>query len=207
VKESLFVRPPDARFLYVLGHGAGAGMRHPFMEAMARALAARSIATWRWQMRYLTEGRKRPDPAATVVAEVRAAVAAARAAAPDLRLVAGGKSFGGRMTSTAESEAPLDVDGLVFLGFPLHPEGKPSTKRADHLDRVSVPMLFVSGDRDRLADLTLLSPIVASLPRATLQVVRGADHGLGVPKRSGRDGVSEAAVAIAGWLDVLTRPA
>ncbi len=200
----MILRPRRAFALYVLAHGAGAGMRHPWMEAIAQALAARRVATWRWEMPYLREGRKRPDPPAVATAAVREAVAAARRAARGLPIVAGGKSFGGRMTSTAEADAPLGVRGLVFLGFPLHPANAPATKRADHLDRVKVPMLFVQGDRDALAELPLLAPIVERIG-ADLRVIEGADHGFAVPRRSGRDPIAEVADAVAGWLAALTR--
>jgi uncharacterized protein len=202
-------RPPGARWLYVLGHGAGAGMRHPFMAAIAGALEARAVATLRWEFDYMAAGRKRPDPPAQLHAEVRAACAAARELAPDLRLVAGGKSFGGRMTSNAIALAPEPrVEGLVFLGFPLHPAKQPATSRADHLREVTLPMLFVQGTKDALAEPELLRPIIAALgARATLHEIDGADHGFAVPKRSGRDpsGVMSAiADAIVGWLDRLS---
>jgi predicted alpha/beta-hydrolase family hydrolase len=201
----LLERPPGARWLYVLAHGAGAGMRHPFMAGVAAALAARSIATLRWELSYMTAGRRRPDPAATAVAEVREACALARALAPDLRLVAGGKSFGGRMTSTAIAEtSEPGLEGLVFLGFPLHPPKKPGITRADHLAAVKPPMLFVQGDRDELAEMALLRPVVAALPRATLHVIEGADHGFAVSKRSGRDSIAEITDAVTSWLARLT---
>jgi predicted alpha/beta-hydrolase family hydrolase len=196
------LKPKGARWIYVLAHGAGAGMGHPFMEGVAQALARRGVATWRWQMQYLTEGR-RPDTPARVIPEVRAAVAAARKAAPRLRLVAGGKSFGGRMTSAAEAESPLGVEGLVYLGFPLHPDGKPATTRAAHLPQIAIPQLFVSGDRDGLAELSLLRPIVASLAKSKLSIIAGADHGFAVAKRSGRDALAEIADTVRAWLDTL----
>jgi predicted alpha/beta-hydrolase family hydrolase len=194
-------RPPGARWLYVLAHGAGAGMDHAFMAGIAGALAARSIATLRWELSYMTAGRRRPDPPAAAVADVRAACALARHLAPDLRLVAGGKSFGGRMTSTAIAEQPEPrVERLIFLGFPLHPAGKPAVTRATHLFAVKIPMLFVQGDRDALAELPLLTPIVAQLPAATLRIVAGADHAFAVPRRSGRDALAEIADTVASWL-------
>jgi predicted alpha/beta-hydrolase family hydrolase len=186
--SGLVVRPDDARLLYVLGHGAGAGMQHPFMEAMARVLAAHGVATFRYHFPYMERGRRRPDPRATLLATVRAAILTAAGTVPGLPLVAGGKSMGGRMTSLALSESPMaEVAGLVFLGFPLHQPGKPSADRGVHLADVSEPMLFLQGTRDTLADLTLLEPVCRSLgARATLHVVEGADHSFHVLKRSGR---------------------
>src|SRR5712671_290697 len=173
--SALLVRPPDARLLYVLAHGAGAGMRHPFLEGMAQRLAERGIATLRYQFAYMEHGSRRPDPPAVAAATVRAAVEAAARAAPGLPLVAGGKSFGGRMTSSAQADAALPVViGLVFLGFPLHPPGRPGIGRAGHLDQVAVPMLFLQGTRDEFAELALLRQVVAGLgERATLHLVEG----------------------------------
>jgi uncharacterized protein len=186
--SALLLRPDNARSLLVFAHGAGAGVRHRFMEAVSGHLAAAGIATLRYQLPYMEAGSRRPDARATLLATVRAAVEAARAAAPDLPLFAGGKSMGGRMTSQAAAEMPLaGVRGLVFFGFPLHPAGRPSTERADHLDRVALPLLFLQGERDKLADLELLRPICARLgARATLHVIPTADHGFHVPKSSGR---------------------
>jgi hypothetical protein len=186
----------------VLGHGAGAGMRHPFMDRAADALAARGLATLRYQFPYMEAGRRRPDPHPILVATVRAAVA--RAAGEGLPLLAGGKSMGGRMTSRAAAEEALPgVRGLVFLGFPLHPAGRPGTERAEHLSGVDVPMLFLQGTRDRLADLDLLQPVCRELgSRATLHVVEGADHSFGVLVRSGRSAdevMAELADAVAAW--------
>jgi predicted alpha/beta-hydrolase family hydrolase len=180
--------PIGARLVYVLAHGAGAGMRHPFLETVARALAARQIGTLRYQFPYMQQGARRPDPPAVAAATVRAAAAEAARVAPGVPLVAGGKSFGGRMTSTAQAEAALPgVRGLVFLGFPLHPPGRPDDKRAEHLAAVRIPMLFLQGDRDEFADLKLLRPVVKRLgERATLHVVEGGDHSFHVLKRSGR---------------------
>lgn len=185
---SSLCRATAARWLMVLGHGAGAGMRHPFMEAMARRLADREIATFRYQFPYVEQGRRRPDPPPVLVATVRAAVAAAGEAAGDLALLAGGKSLGGRMTSTAFADDPLPgVRGLVFLGFPLHAPGEPSTERSRHLERVRVPMLFVQGTRDRLARSELIQSVCDKLGRrATLEWIDGGDHSFHVPKRSGR---------------------
>ena len=186
--SGLLVRPDGARLLYLLAHGAGAGMRHPFLETVARQLDGRGIATLRYQFPYMERRASRPDPPAVAAATVRAAAAEAARVAPGLTLVAGGKSFGGRMTSTAQAEAPLPgVRGLVFLGFPLHPPGRPDDKRAEHLAQVRIPMLFLQGDRDEFADLKLLKPVVKRLgDRATLHLVEGGDHSFHVLKRSGR---------------------
>lgn len=186
--SALMLRPRGARCLLVFGHGAGAGMTHAFMNAMARRLADRRIATFRYQFPYMERGRSFPDKPAVLVRTVRAAVAAAGNAASDLPLVAGGKSMGGRMTSQAASNQPLGrARGLVFFGFPLHPAGKPGIERAEHLSRVPLPMLFLQGTRDKLADLGLLRPVLNDLgQRAKLHLVDGADHGFHVLKRSGR---------------------
>ena len=186
--SALLVRPPDARLLYVLAHGAGAGMRHAFLESIAQRLAECGIATLRYQFPYMERRAGRPDPPAVAAATVRAAVTEAARVAPGLPLVAGGKSFGGRMTSTAQAEAPLPgVRGLLFLGFPLHPPGRPDDKRAEHLAQVRVPMLFLQGDRDEFADLTLLRPVVKRLgERATLHLSQGGDHSFKVLKSTGR---------------------
>ena len=201
----ILLRPPDARALLVLAHGAGAGMRHPFMQAIVEALAVEGVATLRYQFPYMDAGGRRPDPPAVAEAAVCVAVGKARAMAPDLPLFAGGKSFGGRMTSTAQAHAPLDgVRGLVFLGFPLHPAGRPGTTRAAHLERVTVPMLFLQGTRDTLAVLDLMRSVCDDLgARATLHVVDGADHSFSVLKRSGRSNsevLRELAVTTARWM-------
>src|SRR5216110_4106748 len=186
--SGLLLRPKDARLLYVLAHGAGAGMRHPFLESISQRLAEQGIATLRYQFPYMERRAGRPDPPAVAAATVRAAVTEAARVAPGLPLVAGGKSFGGRMTSTAQAEAPLPgVRGLVFLGFPLHPPGRPGDSRAEHLAQVQIPMLFLQGTRDDFADLQLLRPVVNRLgERATLHLVEGGDHSFKVLKRSGR---------------------
>lgn len=185
--SGLLLRPTDARLLYVLAHGAGAGMRHPFLEAISQRLAEQGIATLRYQFPYMERRARRPDPPTVAAATVRTAVTEAARLAPGLPLVAGGKSFGGRMTSTAQAEEPLPgVRGLVFLGFPLHPPGRPDDKRAEHLNRVQIPMLFLQGDRDEFADLKLLRPVVERLERATLHLVEGGDHSFHVLKRAGR---------------------
>lgn len=184
----LLVRPPDAWVLYVLAHGAGAGMRHRFLEAIAGSLAQRGVATLRYEFPYMEAGGGRPDPPALLERSVRGAVERAADAAPGLPLLAGGKSLGGRMTSSAAASSPLPgVRGLAFLGFPLHPPGQPGTSRADHLDRVDLPMLFLQGTRDTFARLELLTPVCERLgSRATLHPVEGGDHSFGVQKRSGR---------------------
>jgi len=202
--SALLLRPPDARLLYVLAHGAGAGMRHPFLESVAQRLAERGIATLRYQFPYMERRAGRPDSPAVAEAAVRAAVEAAAHAAPGLPLVAGGKSFGGRMTSSAQASAPLPgVDGLVFLGFPLHPPGRPGITRGDHLDRVAAPMLFLQGTRDEFADLTLLRQVTTRLgKRATLHLIQGGDHSFKVLKRSGRtetETMGEVVDAIVAW--------
>ena len=185
---ALLVAPPDARACYVLAHGAGAGMTHAFMAAVAHDLAARGVATLRYNFPYMERGSKRPDTPKVAHAAVRAAVAEAARQLPGVALFAGGKSFGGRMTSQAQASEPLaGVRGLVFLGFPLHPAGKPSDERAKHLAQVRVPMLFMQGTRDELADLALLRPVIAALrERATLEVVEDADHSFHVPAKTGR---------------------
>jgi predicted alpha/beta-hydrolase family hydrolase len=203
--SGLLLRPDDATALLVFAHGAGAGMAHKSMESNARGLAERGIATLRYQFPYMEKGSRRPDPPRIAHAAVRAAVAKAGELAPDLPLFAGGRSFGGRMTSQAQAIAPLPgVRGLVFVGFPLHPEGKPGTERAEHLSEVDIPMLFISGERDALAELGLLKPVVAGLGgRATLHLVADADHSLKVPARSGRthaEAEAEALDAIAEWV-------
>jgi predicted alpha/beta-hydrolase family hydrolase len=195
----------DLRVLYVMAHGAGAGMDHPFLADMSARLAARGVATLRYQFPYMQAGSKRPDPPRVLHAAVRAALEAAGRALPGVPLVAGGKSMGGRMTSQLMAEAAhADVRGLVFLGFPLHPAGKPGRSRADHLASVHAPMLFLQGTRDTLADLDLVRDEIAGLgERATLHVVEGGDHSFDVLKRSGRtrDQVrDELADTIAAWL-------
>jgi predicted alpha/beta-hydrolase family hydrolase len=199
-------RPAKARCCYVLAHGAGAGMNHPFMAAVAAELAERGIATLRYQFPYMEQGGRRPDPPALAQATVRAAVAEAGKLASGLPLIAGGKSFGGRMTSQAQAAAPLDgVRGLAFLGFPLHAAGKPSNDRAKHLLDVKVPMLFLQGTRDTLADLAMLKPVVKGLgKRATLCLFDEADHSFDVPARTGRKDPEvrgEVLDALAKWAD------
>jgi predicted alpha/beta-hydrolase family hydrolase len=202
---ALLDRPVQARACFVFAHGAGAGMTHPFMEAVAAGLGERGVATLRYQFPYMEKASRRPDPPAVAQAAVRAAVAQAGRRCAGLFLVAGGKSFGGRMTSQAQAIAPLDgVHGLAFLGFPLHPAGKPSSDRAKHLADVHVPMLFVQGTRDGLAELKLLEPVVQNLgPSATLHRVEGADHSFHVPARSGRNDrevMNEILDTFAAWI-------
>lgn len=186
--SALLQRPENARQLLVLAHGAGAGMTHPFMESLTAELDSRGVATFRYQFPYMEKRRRIPDPPAVLMSTVRAAVLAASQAAPGLPLFAGGKSMGGRMTSQAAAERPLDgVGGLVFFGFPLHPPNRPGTARAKHLADVTVPMLFLQGTRDAFADLKLLRPICRKLsPQATLHVIQDADHSFHVPKSTGK---------------------
>ena len=203
--SGLLIAPANARACYVLAHGAGAGMAHPFMAAVAEGLAERGIATLRYQFPYMERGSKRPDSPKVAQAAVRAAVAEAARLAPGLPLIAGGKSFGGRMTSQAQAAAPLPgVRGLAFLGFPLHAPGKPSDERGKHLFDVQVPMLFLQGSRDDLADLALLEPLVRKIgARATLKVFPDADHSFHVPARSGKkdaDVMREVLDALASWI-------
>jgi hypothetical protein len=186
--KTLVDAPREARAAYVLAHGAGAGMRHPFMQAIAEGLAARGIAAMRYEFAYVEQGSKRPDPPRVAQARVREAVEEAARRFPGVPLFAGGKSFGGRMTSQAQAADPLPgVRGLVFLGFPLHAAGKPSEERAAHLAGVKVPMLFLQGTRDALADLDRLRPVIEKLGgRATLETFAEADHSFHVPARTGR---------------------
>ena len=206
--SGLLIRPADAQALYVFAHGAGAGMTHKSMTSNAEGLAERGIATLRYQFPYMEKGSKRPDPPRIAHAAVRAAAAKATEIAPDVPLFAGGRSFGGRMTSQAQALQPLPgVRGLAFIGFPLHPAGKPGIERAEHLSDVHVPMLFVSGSRDALAEMDLLKPVVSGLAdRASLYVVADADHSLKVPAKSGRTSAqaeAEALDAIADWMKAL----
>jgi uncharacterized protein len=207
--SALLIRPDDAKALYLFAHGAGAGMTHKAMESNAQGLAERGIATLRYQFPYMEKGSRRPDPPRIAHAAVRAAAADAMKLAPDLPLFAGGRSFGGRMTSQAQAIEPLPgVRGLAFLGFPLHPAGKPGIERAEHLSGMEVPMLFVSGARDALAEMGLLKPVIAGLgARATLHVVADADHSLKVPVKSGRtsaEAEGEALDAMAEWMTGLS---
>jgi predicted alpha/beta-hydrolase family hydrolase len=206
--SGLLERPANARACYVLAHGAGAGMQHKSMAAVAGGLAALGIATLRYQFPYMEQGKRRPDPPPLCHATVRAAVAQAARLVPGLPLVAGGRSFGGRMTSQAQALDPLPgVHGLGFLAFPLHPAGAPSDTRAEHLARVSIPMLFLTGTRDALAERTLLEPVVARLGgRATLSLIEDADHSFHVRARSGRNDaqvLDDVLQRLAAWVDTL----
>ena len=207
--SGLFQGPPTARACYVLAHGAGAGMKHPFLMAVANGLAERGIATLRYQFLYMEQGSKRPDSPKVAHAAVRAAVQEASRLVPECALFAGGKSFGGRMTSQAQAASPLPgVRGLIFLGFPLHPPGQPSIERAKHLDDVQVPMLFLQGTRDEFAKLELLESVCAQLSaRATLKLFQDADHSFHVPARTGRKD-SEVRVELldqlADWVGMVT---
>jgi predicted alpha/beta-hydrolase family hydrolase len=206
--SGLLCAPAGARACYVLAHGAGAGMAHPFMASVADGLADRAVATLRFQFPYMERGSRRPDPPAVAHAAVRAAVAEAARLVPEMGLVAGGKSFGGRMTSQAQAAAPMTgVRGLAFLGFPLHAAGKPSAGRGEHLLDVTAPMLFLQGTRDQLADLDHLRPLVERLGRrATLKLFPDADHSFHVPARTGRrdaDVRAELLDALAEWTNAV----
>ena len=204
--SALLQLPPAATACFVLAHGAGAGMEHPSMTAVAAELASRSIATLRFQFPYMESRTRRPDPPPVCHATVRAAVAEAARLAPGLALIAGGRSFGGRMTSQAQAIKPLPgVKGLAFIGFPLHPAGKPSAERAEHLREVKIPMLFLQGTRDELAQLELLQPLIDRLgARVTLKLLQDADHSFHVPARTGRKDAevrAEMLDALATWIE------
>jgi uncharacterized protein len=208
--SGILISPPQAKACYVVAHGAGAGMLHPFMEKLAADLAARQIATLRYQFPYMEKRSRRPDPPKLCHATVRAAVAAAHALAPALPLLAGGKSFGGRMTSQAQAASPLPlVRGLIFLGFPLHPPKQPSDTRAEHLSNVEIPMLFLQGARDEFAEAAFLNPIIKRLGAlATLRLLPDADHSFHVPARSTYGGSQindEMLNALASWVDAVIR--
>ncbi|MGH8534095.1 MAG: alpha/beta hydrolase family protein, partial [Gammaproteobacteria bacterium] len=206
--SGLLQAPKQAHACTVLAHGAGAGMAHPFMVAVAQGLADRGIATLRYQFPYMERGSKRPDAPKLAEATVRAAVMEASRLVPELALVAGGKSFGGRMTSQAQATSPLPgVRGLIFLGFPLHPAGRPSAERAQHLFQVQTPMLFLQGTRDHLADLQLVRSLAVQLgARVTLELFQDADHSFHVPARMGRKDSevrAEMLDALAGWIETV----
>ena len=203
--SALLQLPPVPTACFVLAHGAGAGMEHPSMTAVAAELATRNIATLRFQFPYMERGSRRPDPPPVCHATVRAAVAEAARSVPGLKLLAGGRSFGGRMTSQAQAIKPLPgVKGLAFIGFPLHPAGKPSVERAEHLHRVKIPMMFLQGTRDELAKLELLQPLIDQLgAHSTLKLLQDADHSFHVPARSGRkdaDVRAEMLDALVDWI-------
>ena len=209
--SGLLQTPPRARACYVMAHGAGAGMDHPFMVDVARKLALRGVASLRYQFPYMERGARRPDPPQVAQATVRAAVATALALLPECPLVAGGKSFGGRMTSQAQAKTPLQgVCGLAFLGFPLHAAGRPSQDRASHLFDVHIPMLFLQGTRDTLASLDQIEPLCRRLGRrATLKLFADADHSFHVPARSGRKDAQVLADVLDGfaaWLVSIIAP-
>lgn len=206
--SAILTQPANARACYVLAHGAGADMRHAFMGKVAEGLSGRGVATFRFNFPYMENKQGRPDQPAVAHAAIRAAVEEAARLCPGLKLVAGGKSFGGRMTSQAQSKAPLpDVKGLAFLGFPLHADGKPSSERAKHLADVAIPMLFLQGTRDKLADFGHLKPVVEALgAKATLHEVAGGDHSFAVLKKSGRtndEALIEVLDTLAAWIDGL----
>ncbi len=208
--SALLSRPAKGRRLLVLAHGAGAGMSHPFMANLAGALASVGVAAFRYQFPYMEQRRRVPDAPAVLTATVVAALRAAAEAVPGLPLFAGGKSMGGRMTSQAAAQHPLDgARGLVFFGFPLHPPNRPGTKRADHLAKVTSPMLFLQGTRDTLADLNLLRPVCTRLgSHATLHVIETADHSFHVLKRSGRNDaevLQELAETVASWAEQIEK--
>ncbi|QQO14408.1 alpha/beta hydrolase [Bradyrhizobium diazoefficiens] len=206
--SAILMQPANARACYVLAHGAGADMRHAFMAKVAEGLANRGIATLRFNFPYMEKKQGRPDPPAVAHAAIRAAVEEAARLCPGAMLVAGGKSFGGRMTSQAQSKTPLPgVRGLAFLGFPLHADKKPSVERAEHLAGIAIPMLFLQGTRDGLADLGHFKPVIATLgAKATLHEVEGGDHSFAVLKKSGRsndEALTEVLDALAAWIDAL----
>jgi predicted alpha/beta-hydrolase family hydrolase len=206
--SAILMQPANARACYVLAHGAGAGMRHASMDKIAEGLAERGIATFRFNFSYMEKKQGRPDAPAVAHATIRAAVEEAARLCSGLKLVAGGKSFGGRMTSQAQSKAPLPgVKGLAFLGFPLHADKKPSTERAEHLAHVDIPMLFLQGTRDGLADLGLLKPVIKALgAKATLHEIAGGDHSFAVLKKSGRtneEALTEVLDTLTAWIDEL----
>jgi predicted alpha/beta-hydrolase family hydrolase len=208
--SGLLIAPDKPRICYVLAHGAGVGMRHKFMAAVAHGLAEREVATLRYQFPYMERGSKRPDSPKVALAAVRAAAEKARELLPELPLVAGGKSYGARMTSQAQAEAPLSgVRGLAFLGFPLHAPGQPSDARAEHLSRVQIPMLFLQGTRDDFADPYYLQPLMKRLGgRATLRLFEDADHSFHVPAKSGRTDaqvMSDLLETFVAWIDQLVR--
>lgn len=203
--SAIYLRPQDAKWLLVFAHGAGAGINHKFMNTAANKLADHGIATFRFNFPYMEKGKKSPDPQPILKKTVRSAIETATDLAGGLPILAGGKSLGGRMTSMAASENPLpNVKGIVFFGFPLHAPGKPSAERAEHLMKVTVPMLFLQGTRDNLADLNLLQPVCRKLgDKSTLHIVEGGDHSFHLPKSAGRydeEVIAELAETVAEWV-------
>jgi predicted alpha/beta-hydrolase family hydrolase len=208
IVSGLLHKPPRARACFVFAHGAGAGMSHSFMAEVANCLFERGIATLRYQFPYMEKGSRRPDSPPIAHATVRAAVAEAALKCSELSLFAGGKSFGGRMTSQAQAKDPLPgVRGLAFIGFPLHPSGKPSEERAEHLHGIKIPMLFLQGTRDKLAELPLVERLATALGRgARLHLFEHADHSFHVPARSGsndREVMREMLDILTGWIEEL----
>lgn len=208
--SAVLIRPENARWLIAYAHGAGAGIHHAFMTGMAQSLAKHGIASFRYQFPYMEQGKRGPNPQPILLKTVRSAVAAAQQYGGDLPLVAGGKSLGGRMTSIAASQQELPgVRGIVFFGFPLHAPGKPSDERGEHLFKIRLPMLFLQGTRDKLADLELLRPLCDRLQvqgQIGLHIIEGADHGFHVPKKSGRtdeDVLEELGEIVADWVSHL----
>lgn len=206
--SAILMKPDAARACFVFAHGAGANMRQPFMETVAAGLALRGIATFRFNFPYMEKNQRRPDKPMIAHATIWTAVVEAARLCPGMKLIAGGKSFGGRMTSQAQAKAPLPgVRGLAFLGFPLHADNKPSIERAEHLARVEIPMLFLQGTRDRLADLRYLEPVIEELgPKATLHEVAWGDHSFLILRKSGRsneEAMAEVLDALTAWIDQL----
>ncbi|MEJ2616285.1 MAG: dienelactone hydrolase family protein [Ignavibacteriaceae bacterium] len=203
--SAVLMTPEDAKYLLVLAHGAGAGMNHPFMEMLSVKLVEKNFAVFRYQFPYFEKGRRSPDPPNILSATVRSAVEAASNKIKGLPVYAGGKSLGGRMTSTAASKEALpNVKGIIFFGFPLHAPGRPSSDRAEHLFKVNVPILFLQGTRDKLADLNLLKPVIKKLKdKAELHIIEGADHSFHVLKSSGRTDeqvIEEMAKTVSDWI-------
>jgi uncharacterized protein len=205
---AVLMKPEDTEFLMVLAHGAGAGMNHPFMETLSNKLAEKNIAVFRYQFPYWEKGKRSPDPPNILTATVKSAVETASKKLKGVKIIAGGKSLGGRMTSTAASKESLpNVEGIVFFGFPLHAPGKPSSERAEHLFKVTVPMLFLQGTRDKLADLNLLKPVCKKLNgRAEFHIIEGADHSFHVLKSSGKTDeqvIEELAETTSKWANTI----
>ncbi len=206
--SGILLQPDKAQWMYVLAHGAGAGMSHSFLEAIAEGLFKRGVATFRFQFPYMEQARRAPNQRPVMTETVRSAVRTAAELAPELRIVAGGKSMGGRMTSLAHAESPIDgVEGLAFLGFPLHAAGRDSAERGRHLHNIAVPMLFVQGTRDRLANLQLLQALCDSLEtKSTIHLLESGDHSFRPLKSSGRsyeELMAEAQTTVVDWVATL----